>query len=368
MAISYGASPYLLGLPILSNAAAQTLQVNAAATWLGLSFNAPPGNKTLARVRVFATAVAGTLGNTTQSLDIYSDSAGAPNASLVSSTTLTSPPVAASAWNEWGGASTGLNLALTGGTQYWVVLKNNEAVPGTNFPTYGWVNGGAMPRNSGQAALAWSKKHSTNSGGAWGTAAAGVMGLRLEYTDGTFDGFPIQNISAASQGAFATSEQGSNFQLPTGANLKVAGLAVVLWSVTGTPTNGLRLGLWNGTQGSESNIAYTNTIPEALVAAAGGGWQESYFSSSQTLTGGNFYTVTMATTGADASTKRYNPIALTNDGTAAGEALMPFEGTLQQATYNGSTWSYSASAVVPILLLLDTSGEFSGTPVGQQCT
>ena len=121
------AAPYSKSYP-----EARTYILDTANEWLGYSFVAPPGGATVNKILVYAAAINGApLTDAKLQCDIYSDASGVPNASLASTTTVTAKPAGA-AWVEF----TGFTLALTGGVQYWAVLKNIEADPTTKYPTY----------------------------------------------------------------------------------------------------------------------------------------------------------------------------------------------------------------------------------------
>ncbi len=343
-----------------STPAPSTTPLSAAATWLAMSFSLPK-TLTLARLKIYCTAVTGSLAGTDLTADIYSDAVFVPNASIVSSATLTSA-ITASTWAEFGGASTGFNQVITGGTQYWVVFKNLNATPASNFPTFQFgLNNPASSFFTGS--YGWNKKSTTNSGSTWvGGTSQGTYGLRLEFTDGSFSGLPFQNsaINGTALGVYATRECGSKFTTPSNAILQVAGLALFAGS-TGTPTQPARLGLWTGT--SPVNLAYTNSIPETTLTGAG--WVTQYFSATQTIQAGTVCRITLAEVSqADSSSNRYNAAAYTIENDANSKALMPLGGTMQQTYFNGSTWADTDTAICPCCLLLDTEGQFGAVAGG----
>ncbi len=368
MASNQSMCPNLLGfyVPTINTLGVTTLALNATATWLAMSFSVPK-TLTLARLKIFCTAVGGTLAGTDLTADIYSDAAGVPNASLVSSATLTNP-VSANTWSEFGGVGTGFNQAITGGTQYWAVFKNLNGTAGTNFPTFQFGNSNVISQVF-SGIYGWNKKQSANSGGAWITTVVACFGLRLEFTDGSFSGFPFQNAAAnaSALGIYANREFGSRFTTDANSILKVAGLGMFLASSTGTPSQPLRLGLWTGA--SPVNLAYTNSIP---VTSVGAGWVFQYFPSVLTIQPG---TICRATIGevsqSDVVGNRYNSVAYTVENDANSQALLPFVGTAQQTYFDGTTWTDTPTAIAPFALALDTvSGPFGSpalfSPLGVQ--
>lgn len=329
---------------------AQTLALSAAATWLAYGFT-PSVSKTITGVRAFVSAVGGTLANTDLSCDVYSDTAGVPNASLGSTTTLTAAAPTGAAWLEW----SGLSIALTAGTQYWNVIKNLNGVPATNFPTFRWLNQGipsplAMTNTSNWG---WNKKHSVNSGGAWATAAQAVAGYRVGYSDGSYDGLPASNSASGTDLAFGSTEAGVKFTSPLNGVLNVSGLAF-LTNKTASPTGNLRFRLYNNT----SLLATTaGVIPAANVTATG--WYYGYFSSTQVIQPGTVLRASISDDAADSSSACYRSGSeYTVDTDVNSLALMPFGGTLQRSGLSGGTWTDTSANILPFALLLDSTGEF----------
>lgn len=342
--------------------ATSTLALNAAATWLAFSFLAPPGGKTVTSVRLYLTAVAGTLQTTDLTCDVYSDTPGNPNASL-GSVNLGSAPVGAG-WVTF----TGLNVVTTAGTQYWIVLKNADGTPGTNFATFGYL-AGALPsllspksisNKSGSNCIC----STTNSGTAWTANNNGAAGFRLGYGDGSYDGLPL---SAASTAAIANKAFGSNlvgvqFATPAGPSLKVAGLAFQLEAV-GTPTGYPVFSLYQGATllGSTPNLVCN------VPATTASDWFFNYFSSDITLSPSTTYRAVFGDSAADSGTNYFLAGNLFSYDTDSNSLpLLPFEGTTEVATYNGSTWTATQGYLTPFALILDSGGEFlvsSGGPL-----
>ncbi len=332
-----------------------TQQNTAAANWLAVSF-IPDSGRTLSAARVFVSAVAGTLasGDITASLYDSAGSNGAPGSSIETGK-LPSATITASGWYDF----TGFTTALTSGQQYWIVFKNGNGTPASNNCTFRGVSGATeIPLGGSIFRFAWARATSTNSGSAWSNTA-GNVGMRISYADGSYDGYPISNTAAAAvgDGVYATRESGVKFTSPPNGVLKIAGISMLLGSPTGTPTNGLRFGLWTG--GTPANLAYTNTVP-VTASASGGQWIYAYFASTQTLQPGTIVRVTLATSGADASTKRYVLQEVTWDTDSNSVILLPWEGTATKTYYDGSSWTDSAlgTSMFAHAVLLDTAGEF----------
>lgn len=332
-----------------------TAAVNAAATWFALSF-VPDSGRTLSAIRAFVSSVAGALAATDITCDLYDSTgaSGAPGASIEAGK-LPSATINGAGWYNF----TGFTTALTAGQEYWLVFKNVNAVPATNNCNFRNVTGCQDNAVFGNvlARFAWGNATTANSGVTWATNAT-RSGLRVSYADGSYDGLPVSNaaVAAIGDGVFATSESGLKFTSPPNGVLKVAGIAMYLGTQTGTPTNGLRFGLWTGS--SPVNQGYTTVVPQTSNTSQQ--WVYAYFSSDITIQPNTIARVTLATSGADTNAKRYALEEVTWDTDSNSVILLPWEGTAQKTYYNGSTWNDTAlgTSLFGHALLLDTAGEF----------
>ncbi len=358
-------SALFLGFLNVNGNTVSTFALNTAASggfsasWLAYSWN-PSESKTLNAVKVFCSAVAGTLAATDLVCDIYSDTAGTgPNASLATSSTVTATPTTA-AWVEF----TGFSLALTAGTQYWIVLRNANAAPATNAPTYrygqvgAFVAAGAGDSNAGFGCNA--VKTSVNSGGAWSSSTSTYScGWRVQYSDGTYDGLPISNIAApaAASGAFGKQAVGVQFVTPQNAVLNVRGVQL-FFTKSGTPGNAVYK-LYN----ASTLLGTTTAIPVGNVST--GRMYAALFSSTLTVNPGTTLNLVVADlTTADTNSNRYQLLQYAVDNDANSFALMPCSGTLRLTTttdYTAGSPSFSTDQtfVVPFSLILDSTGEFA---------
>ncbi len=365
MATQQHKSALFLGMFTTSNSGPSTFALSGtpasggfSPTWLAYSWN-PGESKTLSAVKVFCSAVGGTLTAAGLVCDIYSDTAGTgPNASLASSSTVTATPTGA-AWVEF----TGFSLALTAGTQYWIVLRNATATPGTNFPTYryGAASQFANPALSESNGLFGSGavRTSTNSGTAWSSSTAAYSwGWRVQYSDGTYDGTPFSNIAAAAaaSGAFGKQAVGVQLVTPPGTVLNVRG-AMLQFGKNGTP-GGAALKLYDGS----TLLATAATIPAANVTQTRC-WSALFPSTVVVNPGTTLNLVVADLTTADTNSNGYLPNFYTVDNDANSFALMPFEGTLKKTvttdyTAGSPTFSTDQTTVIPFALILDSTGEF----------
>lgn len=353
MAAPFRAGQFLGWTPALP-VTLPTFQVNAAADWFALSFT-PDSGRTLSAVRAFVSAVAGTLGASDITCDLYDStgSLGAPGAS-VEAGKVPSATITASGWYDF----TGFTTALTAGLKYYAVFKNVNGTPASNNPTFRGIGLGTPTLTLGgnSSRFGWTWATSTNSGGSWSQVGT-QTGVRIAYADGTYDGLPVSNTAAAAvtDGVYSTRESGVKFTTPPNGVLKVAGLAICMASRTGVPTGNVQLGLWSGS--TPSLVAYTNPVPLAVATTAQ--WVYAYFSSTQTVQPGTVLRVTLAETAqSDTSATYYKNQEITWDTDVNSTALLPWEGACVKTYFDGSSWTDTSGSIFAHALLLDPAGEF----------
>lgn len=354
-----------LGLAAVSSSGANSsslaLNTPAAAgfssTWLAYGFM-PTSSDTVTSVRVYISGVTGTLQTTDCVCDIYSDASGHPNASL-GSVSLGSAPTGAG----WVTFSFGTPVSVTGGSQYWVVLRNANATdPTTNYPTYGWVLGlrpvlyGAA---NGSLSSGWVKLSSTNSGTAWGSASSGIASYRIGYGSGAYQGQTYSGTLVSTDKIFSTNEAGVKLTLPGSSSLlyNVAGISLPLaksGSPAGFPTYHLYVGA-SSTSVQAATTSYPNGMGTNMT-----GMMAAYFSTTQQIPGGSTIRVTAADTATDSSGACYIlSQLLTTDTDTNSLPLAPFAGTAIYTKLSGGVWTDDNSHIPLFGLLLDSTGEFS---------
>lgn len=360
----------IVGYWATHDANTNSLALNATTTWLAMQFVSDQA-KTLNKVKLYLGTKTGTPLNTEMTCDIFSDAAGIPNASVDGPKSADSAPASGN-WMQWSGFTT----SLTAGVAYWAVFKNTNATAASNFPTYGWVGSTSQGRQPiptgvnqiGAVSYGWNKVHTTNSGAAWATGPnPGVGGLRLEYSDATFDGVPMQAATRPQSGttgdrAFGKQEVGARFNIPSGATWNVRGVWMPLFK-TGSP-GALRFRIYQGV----TLLGTTIDIPAANILSSGNGdTYAAYFSSAITLVStNNPYRVVMSdATAADANTAGYNSWLSTWENDANSLALKPMNGTLQKTITADNTaspvvFTDTSTDILPFALLLDTAGELTG--------
>jgi hypothetical protein len=340
-------------IPSSSPPSASALALSAAATWLAFSFVPSEAGKTVSKVHWFPSTLNGSLGASDVVCDFYADSAGSPTgASLGNSTTLASA-IASATWN----ASTGFALAVTQGTPYWVVFRNANGSPATNFPTLRFLAG--LPRGNTSfttIAQGWSKKLSTDSGATWaGANQVESGGWMIEYADGSFEGFPVNDAAVSASQVYATRELGAIFTTHASARLSLRSVAATI-SKTASPTGTVRAKVYQGS----TLVATSLDLPIATINA--NGTYPFLFASPVTLQANTSYRVVVAeSTQSDASSNRYNVYEYTVKNTAGAKALGPFLGTWQRtySTDSGATWAETDTAWPVIALLLDSDAPFA---------
>lgn len=309
----------------------------------------PLHNGTISKIRVYASAVAGTLGASDLVCDIYSVSAGVPNTSLQSSSTVTATPTGA-AWVEF----TGFSVAVTPGTPYAVVLRNADPTPTTNSITYRYLSNGNVNISSttappvGQTYIGTS----TNSGSSW-SISSNVLYVVIDYGGSVYEGFAASATSTVT--VYSSREAGIMYVLPQGVN--VVGVSALVYK-TGSPTGNLRYRIYTGSGASPTLVGTTGTLAPADVNTSSSGSKPLYFSSPITLMAGTTIRIVVSETAqSDASGQNYTLSHLTLDTMNVWYPLTSVpKRTL--STDGGATFSETNNSMPQITLLLDAEDPF----------
>lgn len=327
--------------------------LNSNDIWVAFSFIAPLTAKSLDKVTVFVSAVAGTLDADDMRCDIFSDTAaGIPNATLANTTTVDATPTGAASV-EFTFASP---LALTANTRYWVVVQNDAAVPATNYFTLAWSGTGTTAEYtvSNATTWGWAKIESADAGSTWITAVCPVIAMRVHYsTDSSSAGLVItaSNAVGTADAVYEAREQGAVFTVDANATIKIAGVGGYIRK-TGTPAGNLRFRLYNDT----TLLGTTAIVLEGQITTAK--WHSAYFATPIEIAGGTaLIRAVLGTTGGGDTSNYYRAYTHGIQNVAANLALGPFAGTFKQ-TYLNSTWADDAAQLPFIALILDSDSPF----------
>lgn len=340
------------------------LSLAAGARWEAYSFILSEA-KTLNTVRWFIDYIGGAPATGDIRIDVYSDTANAPNATLANSTTTTGS-FTADSWVS----QTGYSLSLSAGVRYWLVVRNVDAAPTTNFVAIK-VPVGSMQANftQGSGDSAFTFTESVASGASWGNdGGVGLFPMVLGFSDGTYFGLPFaERLRAQDNDAtfsvYSTRERGTMITTPANGKLIVKCLTFNV-ARTGSPTGSLRYRIYSGA--SPVLVDTTATLLAATLATSGN--IPLCFVTPVTLSPSTIYRFVISeTTQSDTSTNRINSTYFpTIDTDANSQTLKPFGSATAGTYYNGSTWADNTAEYVPFVMTLEKNGEFavSGTNYG----
>lgn len=309
----------------------------------------PLHNGTISKIRVYASAVAGTLGASDLVCDIYSVSAGVPSTSLQSSATVTATPTGA-AWVEF----TGFSTAVTPGIPYAVVLRNANPTPTTNSITYRYLSTGSLAIATTFAPPVGQMYTgtSTNSGSSW-SVSANTPYLVIDYGGSVYEGFAASATGTVT--VYSSREAGILYTLPNSVN--VVGVSSAVGKVA-SPTGNLRYRIYTGSGASPTLVGTTGTLAPADVSTSVTGGKPLYFSSPITLLAGTTVRIVVSeTTQSDASGQNYSLGHLTLDTMNVWYPLTSVpKRTL--STDGGATFTETNDSMPQITLLLDAEDPF----------
>lgn len=341
-----------------------TQALNTATTWLAYAWVEVEG-KTVDKIQIFETARSGTVNASDVTLTVYGDNAGVPDSggSAVIGATACSTAPAANTVLEFDVS----NTALTAGTRYHAVIKNNAGTPASNNITLltASASGGTFNNFGGSGSLAtawgWGVQRTTD-GSAWIVLASAVTCMRIEYSDGSYQGYLYGSGSNVALDVYASREVGIYFTVPANMVIPVAGLVFKVIR-GGTPTGTLRYRLYTGSsptlqRTTLGGIAVANVSTSAVAQIP------LYFSSIYTLQGGDVVRCVMSeTTQSDSSSNYYRIRGFTIPAGAAYRELAPF-GIQQTLSTDGGASFTETDTVQPECGLLIDAGFTYPSPGG----
>ena len=352
-----------IGVPSAgAQSGATTLTFNSADVWGGFSFvpRFSDTSKTLNKVLFRIATVVGVLGSGDISCALYSqDSAGKPASQIEVSTTVSSTPTGA-AWVEVSGFSS----AVTRGERYYLVFRNLNATPSSNYFSIAYQ--GNTGGNNGFALgvlhyLGWSKVHSTDSGVTWGNSSTINTNFRLEYSDGTFEGMANRGCAyVAGTAIYGSGRKSGGIFTSLNATMNVIGIAMTVGKLN-NPSTPFWFELYNDT------TLLGQTAVTTSISVSYSGIVSLYFPEPIVLPANtaNIRVVMARSDSSDTVSNAWFPfLYIVDDGSAATQAMRPFNGTLRAAYYDGSSWTNNDNYIPVITLLLDTNGEFTATGSG----
>ena len=353
--VNMWANAYTLGW-LQDNGSSGTRTLNSAAKWAALAFIAP-ATTTLSKARIYINSKTGTLGANDLTCELQVDSSGVPSGTaLQTSNTTTSSPSAGS-FLEF----TSFTYSLTKGIRYWLVFKNVNGTPASNYVSINQRGGAAYDQFlHGQGNGQWSTAgaSTSNSGTNWSLLTGGEDGMyRLEFGDGTYLGLGITSNpdTTSSTGVYGSNETGAKFTTPDGATLRIAGVSMN-FSQDGSPSANPVVKIYNNT----TLLATTLSMPKENTG--GLATYRFYFPLSTILEvePETVLRVVLAEeSNSDSSSDRYDLWYYSVENDATTLSLKPFGGTLQMTRWDGASWTDTSTALVPFGLVLDPSQPFA---------
>jgi len=348
----------------ITSGAGGPVALNTATTYLVFGFKPrfTEATKQISKIIVRCSGVTGTLDSDDLVAEVWgATSAGLPNSSNVLETrnTVTATPTGA-AFVEFTGFTSAATVSKN--VQYHVVLKNAAAVPGTNYPSITW-----FPEQTSGSRVSLGNLYSTSIQNGWGkchttdgatllSAVAATVGIRIQYSDGTFEGFVTSGTSNGVS-LYSTTDRldGAKFTYP--ATWPKARVREVAFSnaKSGSPTGNLKYRIYQGT------TLLGTTVGNAPGVVTITNWLPDWFDTVVEMEPGVEYAV-LAYNDADDNSSNFHRLkyVLVDSDNTALYCTIP-GGCKRVSTTTGIANLAETSAAVPIFaLLLDSiNGEFS---------
>lgn len=352
----------LVGGFLLSGSSNGTaLVLNATNTQQAFSILADQ-DETINSVRFHVAAVTGTPGANCQ-VHIYSDSNGAPNASL-SSVTITP----STGWNS----ATGLSEAITKGTMYWVVFKNGHGTPASNnfsITNFAGLYQAAMNVGLTQSTYGWGIRKSTTDGTTWATGVSSSLGqpLRLGFASGRFIGTPFsssQFSAGSTTDIYAKRAAGLRVTVPANFRGNIIGV-IAPARKQGTPTGNLLVKAYKNQAYSSlpaTPDATSWAIPAGNIGTTAAGHAPFIFPSALAVVPSDVVDFFLRSSNdADTSGNSYRPGEAAFDSDADSTPLIGSWTPRAIFTTDDSTTAPTAltSTVFSMALMLDSAGAYN---------
>lgn len=312
-------------------------------------------------------AVVGTLGSSDYKCAIRAATGLNPAAGDLDSTTTLTAPIAAG-WVECTSFS---GVALTASTPYYLVISNLNGTPNSNYAilrTFNYFGQGVI---SGPSSAV-----QTYNGTTWTQAALNASPIyRLEFADGTFQGYPVELATTVGAGintnhrVRSTVSSGVTFTTPSSGSWSVIGCASPIAKI-GTPTGTLSCVIDSDDGSTVSNVVTSANSYAAAAVDTTGRNAAFFFSTATSLSPSTKYRVYLSESAQSDSSSNYfgsNMWTMSNDANSL--ALLPMAGTWR-GTYCAATcgtranWTDDPVNIPGIVLILNPAGEVAGTGSG----
>lgn len=341
------------------------LALNSATTYLAFNFRIP-ATKTLNKVQVYCSGKTGSPTAAGTTCGIHPDSSGEPNATATETRQLAGVPSSA-AWNEW----TGFTTSCTADTEYWMVIKNATGTPGSNYATWQFISRESVPLGASTANafgyyFGWGARYTTN-GTAWSSGGSyfnQAMGIRLEFSDGSFAGLPIQATAIdTTDMIYSAREYGVKFTIPAGwPTINVKRACFDIASAGTQPSGGMRYRIYTGAT-TTPTLAGTS-ITAAQLTHVNGGWKTLPFASAVALTAGTTVRVVCGVVSGGDASNNLRQTLFTLENSAGSKGLTQFGALTKTYTTDGTTFTDTDTGIIPWAIQLDTAGEFTVSAAG----
>jgi hypothetical protein len=352
------------GFMSINSMTAGSLAQSAAATWYTTGLM-PWTSATLSNPEFYAASSTGsptTSGDVT--LWVCPDVGGSPGtcpSPIATSSTI------ASATAPGMIAFTGISVALTAYTQYWLVVTNSSS-GGTKY--FSWRYYTSVPPNMIAGGFTGQQvKTSTNSGSTWTTSNNSVAAFRVQLGS-SYAGLPLVTSAVnavTNQKLYSSHTWGPTFTMPPHVSMNMKGCGFAYLTV-GTPTGNLECQVWSDNGTTATLVATSNLVLSSAQVDTSVRFGALLFTTSVPLVGGTTYHIALINTAADSSSNYYNANMFTVDSDVNSLGILPFGGTLKGA-YCLGTCTTSSNWVttydIPIFsIMLDPGGEFNSTGGG----
>lgn len=343
--------------PTALSSGASSTNVNAATTRVSCSF-IPSQSRTINSLQFYTSSSTGSPIAADFRVDVYADSSGNPTGGSLAGGTAGSAPT--SGTNP---TVTGLSLAVTAGTRYHAVVKNNNASPASNYFNIRYPNSGSLnyqiPQGfiygAGQSVFGWNVRGSTDSGSSWtNTQSSPSPCVRVCYSGSLCEGYAsTTHILDTGNEIRGTQEAGIKCTIPASwPTTNVRSLSFLIDTTGTVPAGGARPRLYTGATTTPTLAATGTTIPAANITS-GAQWLPLSFTSAQALTAGTTFRLTLGVVSGGSAGNALLLYETRNDGTTTTTDSHPLK-CVNTTTTDGTTFTDGTDLTAGVMLLDST--------------
>ncbi len=299
---------------------------------------------TLQKLRFYVSSITGTMSSSDLLCAVYTGDGDAPQSQVTSEVSVSN---LSAGYCEFDFSSLNFNMSL--GSRYWFIIRNNNSVPASNYPSI--FIGAAQEVDGFTNPLDWNATYTSANGIVYSPSTRAAF---LVSTAAGNTGICYQSVSSIAS-VYGSRMHGVRFTVPNGIAYKVNAICMLLGKIGSAQSFQYRI--YQG-----SNLVAQTVSTQILISTPG--IYMLPFSSTVTLYPGIYHLVVWCSASTSSDAVQVRNIAI--DSSAANLNRLPLDSRYVYTTDGGMTWAIDNGSYPAVwLLLLDESAPIMTLPKGQ---